>query len=165
MIPNEEKEGLQTCSKKTVYIIKRNNKKTSWRFLLLELSSFFQNRKQQDAKVCYICGKKILKKFAKDKNYRKVGDHFHYTGKYRGAARSICNLKFNVLNESPALFHNGSIYNYHFNIKELANEFEEQFECLGENKEKLTSFSVPVKKQITKINKDGNESVVNLSSK
>ena len=29
---------------------------------------------------------KILKKFAKDKNYRKVRDHCHYTGKYRGTA-------------------------------------------------------------------------------
>ena len=26
----------------------------------------------QDAKVCYVCGKRILKKFAKDKNYQKV---------------------------------------------------------------------------------------------
>ena len=25
----------------------------------------------QDAKVCYFCGKRILKKFAKDKNYQK----------------------------------------------------------------------------------------------
>ena len=37
--------------------------------------------------------------------------------------------------EIPVVFHNGSNYDYHFIIKELANEFEEQFECLGENKE------------------------------
>ena len=30
----------------------------------------------QDAKVCYICRKKIFKKSAKDENYRKVGDIF-----------------------------------------------------------------------------------------
>ena len=42
--------------------------------------------------------KKILKKFSKDINYEKVRDHCHYTGKYRDAAHSICNLKFNVLN-------------------------------------------------------------------
>ena len=30
----------------------------------------------QEANLCYICGKGILKKFAKDKNYWKVRDHF-----------------------------------------------------------------------------------------
>ena len=55
------------------------------------------------------------------------------------------------------VFHNGSNYEYHFILKELANEFEGQFEFLGENKEKYKTFSVPVKKEITKIDKDGNE--------
>ena len=45
--------------------------------------------------------KKLLKKFANDKNYRKVRDHCHYTGKYRGATHSIRNLRFNVPNEIP----------------------------------------------------------------
>ena len=38
--------------------------------------------------------------------------------------------------EIPAVFHNHSNCDYHFIIKELANEFEGQFECLGENTEK-----------------------------
>ena len=46
--------------------------------------------------LCSICRWKILKKFAKNKNYQKVTDHCHYTGKYRGGAHSICNLKFNM---------------------------------------------------------------------
>ena len=37
-------------------------------------------------------------------------------------------------NEVPVAFHNGSNYDYHFIIKELTNEFERQFKCLGENK-------------------------------
>ena len=60
----------------------------------------------QDAKVYYICRGKVLKKFGKDKNYQKVRDHCHYTGKYRDAAHSICNLKFNVSNEIPVVFLN-----------------------------------------------------------
>ena len=71
----------------------------------------------QEAKGCYTCGKRFLKKFANDKNYQKVRDLCHYTGKYRGAAHSICNLKFNVRNEIPVVFHNGSDYDYHFIIK------------------------------------------------
>ena len=47
----------------------------------------------QYATNCYICGKRILKKFAKSKSYQKVRDHCHYTDKCRGAAHSICNLR------------------------------------------------------------------------
>ena len=68
-------------------------------------------------------------------------------------------------NEIPVVFHNGSNYGYHFIIKGLANEFERQFECLDENKEKCKTFSVPIKKEITKFNKDGNKSVVIISYK
>ena len=79
----------------------------------------------QDATTCYICGKIFFKELAKDKNYRKVRDHCEFTGKYRGAVHNICNLRFNIPNEIPIVFHNGSNYDYLFIIKELANEFEE----------------------------------------
>ena len=39
-------------------------------------------KSHQDAKVCYSCEKKILKKFSKSINYRKVRDHCDYTGKW-----------------------------------------------------------------------------------
>ena len=29
-----------------------------------------------------------------DKKYRKARDHYHYSGEHRGAAHSICNLKY-----------------------------------------------------------------------
>ena len=59
----------------------------------------------------------------KDKKYRKVKDHCHYTGKYRGAAHSLCNLKYSVPKNISIVFHNGSNYDYHFIIKELAEKF------------------------------------------
>ena len=62
----------------------------------------------QDAKVCCICGKRILKTFSKTINFRKVRDHCHYTGEYRGAAHNTCNSKFKVPNEIPSVFHNSS---------------------------------------------------------
>ena len=73
----------------------------------------------QDVKVCYICGKRSLKKLSKSINYRKVRDHQHYTRKDRDAADSTCNLKFNLLNKIPVLFHNGSNYDYHFIINKV----------------------------------------------
>ena len=99
------------------------------------------------------------------KNYWEVRDHCYYTVKYRGAACSICHLRFNVPDEVPAVFHNGWNYDYHFIIKEFASEFQRQFECYGENKEKYKMFSALTKKEITKIDKDGNKSVVNISYK
>ena len=96
-------------------------------------------------------------------NYQKVRDHCPYTGKYRGAVHSICDLKLKVPNEIFVVSHNGSNYDYHFIIKELANKFVGQFECLGENKEKYKPFSVPIKKKITKIDKDDNENVETIS--
>ena len=43
--------------------------------------------------------------------------------------------------EIPVVFHNGSTYDYHFIIKELAEEFEGEFGCLGENTQKCRTFS------------------------
>ena len=83
----------------------------------------------------------------KFKLYKKVRDHCHYTGKFRGAAHSICNLRYKVPQEIPVKIHNGSKYDYHFIIRELAEEFKGQFECLGENTEKYITFSVPIKKE------------------
>ena len=70
-----------------------------------------------------------------------------------------------MLNEIPVVFHNDSDYDYHFIIKELANDYEEQFECLGENTEKYKTFSVSIEKEVIKIDKKGNESVVTISYK
>ena len=77
-----------------------------------------------------ICEKIILKKLSKSINYWKVRDHCHYKGKYREAAHSICNLKFNVPYEISVVLHNGPNYGY-FTIKELANEFDGKFQVFG----------------------------------
>ena len=100
-------------------------------------------------KTCYICKKEFNNN---DKKNYKVRDHCHYTGKYRGAAHNICNLRYKVSKEIPIVFHNGSTYDYHFIVKELAKEFDGNFECLGKNTEKHITFSVPINKKIE--NKD-----------
>ena len=53
-----------------------------------------------------------------------------------------------MVKEIPAVFHNSSTYDYHFIIKELAEEFEGQFECLEENIKKYITFSVPIKREL-----------------
>ena len=52
-------------------------------------------------------------------------------------------------------FHNGSNYHYCFIIKELAEEFERQFNFLGKNTEKYITFSVPIETQVMTVEKNG----------
>ena len=54
-------------------------------------------------KVCHICKKWFC--YDKDKDsefklFRKVKDHCHFTGKFRGAAHNICNLRYKVPKKS-----------------------------------------------------------------
>ena len=104
-----------------------------------------EEKNHDNQKVCHICKKEFD---TSDKKHNKVRDHCHYTGKYRGAAHNICNLRYKISKEVPVVFHNGSSYEYHFIIKELVKEFDGNFECLGENTEKYIIFSVPIKKKI-----------------
>ena len=123
-----------------------------------------EEKKHNKQKVCYIC-KKGFSTDDSNKKYHKARDHYHYTGKYRGAAHDICNSRYKIPKESPVLFHNGSTYEYHFIIKDLGEEFEGEFECLGENTEKYITFSVPIKKEITKKDKNGNDKITKISYK
>ena len=104
-----------------------------------------EEKHHNNQKVCYIYKKEFNKD---DKKHYKVKDHCLYTGKYRGAAHNIRNLRYRIPKEIPIVFHNGSAYDYHFIIKELVKEFDGHFECLGENTEKYITFSVPLKKEI-----------------
>ena len=104
-----------------------------------------------DAKTCFICEKP----FGNDKKAIKVRDHCHYTGKYRGAAHNACNLQYKVSKSVPVVFHNGSSYDFHLIIKQLADDFKGPFSCLGENTEKYITFSKSVFKKT-----DANEKTI-----
>ena len=120
-----------------------------------------EEKKQNKRKVCHICKKRCSTDDSKEKCH-KVRDPCHYSGKYRGAAHDICNLRYKIPKEIPAVFHNGSTYDYHFIIKELAEECEGEFECLGENTEKYITFSVPIKKKTTKKDENGNDKITKI---
>ena len=96
--------------------------------------------------ICHICKKEL--------NNDKVRDHYHLAGKFKGAAHNTCNLRYKIPKNIPIIFHNGSTYHCHFIIKEIASDFEGNFECLGENTEKYMTFSVSIKKRIENKNMD-----------
>ena len=94
-------------------------------------------------KTCHICKEGFFDDENKKSEYNiydKVRDHCLYTGTFRGAAHNICNLRYKVPKNISIASHNGSTYDYHFITKKLAEEFKDQFECLGENTEKYVTF-------------------------
>ena len=122
-----------------------------------------QHESYKNAKIYHICKEKFENRYFKDKKYRKIRDHCHYTGQYRGAAHSLFNLDYSVPNKIPIVSNNGPNYEYYFVIKELAEEFKNQFTCLGENSEKYISFTVPIEGEVTRIDKNREEITKNIS--
>ena len=110
-----------------------------------------------NATHCHICEGKIFEE-VDDKKYKKVRDHCHLTGKYRGAAHSICNLKYRLPKFYPVIFHNLSGYDSHLFIKNLGKS-EGKIDYIPNNEEKYISFT----KQIIVdkfTNKEGEEKEV-----
>ena len=97
-----------------------------------------ENNHYNEQEICYICEEKFcMDKDDKDYiNRKKVKNHCHYTGKVRGVAHSICNLKYKVPKEIPIIIHNAT-YDTHFLINQLAKEFRGEVNYIGDNTEKI----------------------------
>ena len=90
----------------------------------------------QRATECYICGEEFEDDKQSDRFPKKIREHNHLSGKYRGAACQSCNTKEGKITKLiPVFFHNGSNYDFHFLIEELM-KYEDEY-----NKVKLLSKS------------------------
>ena len=87
----------------------------------------------KQASNCWICGKLLN---IED----RVRDHCHYTGRYRGAAHNLCNLKYSKPNNISVFFHNLTGYDSHLFIKKL-NTTMGAIDCIPNNEENYISFS------------------------
>ena len=100
--------------------------------------------------ICYMCKENFCMD-KDDKNYlnkRKVKDHCHYTGKFIGAAHSICNLNDNDQKEIPVIESNGEL------------------NCIGNNMGKFIAFSVPIKKEVSNYDSnDGKKKIITYKLK
>ena len=111
-----------------------------------------QWKKYKKASKCHICYKPFTQ------TNRKVRDHCHYTGLYRGPAHSLCNLRYKIPSYIPVVFHNLSGYNAHLFIRELGAHTSDM-KVIAKNKEDYISFSikVPVEKYIDKNGEEKDE--------
>ena len=87
-----------------MYFVEKNGSKT-WTMIQKGLRMSKEetekaNEAMEGATECHICGKE----FSGDD--KKVRDHDHFTGKFRGIAHNSCNLQFSVQKMVPVLFHN-----------------------------------------------------------
>ena len=57
------------------------------------------------------------------------------------------NLRNKTLKEIPVVFHNGYNYDYHFRMKDAAEKFEGQFECLGKKHREVKNILCAIKKE------------------
>ena len=109
--------------------------------------TYEENKSYKEQEACHIWEEKfcIDKDDENYKNKRKVKDHCHYTGKFRGAAHSKCNLNYKVPKDIPIIIHNAS-YDTHFIINQLAKEFKGELNCIGENMKKYITSAL-IKKE------------------
>ena len=63
--------------------------------------------------LCHICNEELRED--------RVRDHCHLSGKFRGDAREVCDIKYMVPKFFPVEFHNLSGYDSHLFIKKFGN--------------------------------------------
>jgi hypothetical protein len=95
-----------------------------------------QQKDFRKCKVCHICEKPI------QKGEKKVRDHDHISGLYRGCAHEGCNINFNYKNYLiPTFFHNLKGFDGHLIIQGLKERNFENIKIIAQNFEKYMTFS------------------------
>ena len=106
-----------------------------------------QLKEHKRATKCHICFKEFRDS--------EVRDHCHYSGLYRGAAHSSCNLRYKIPSYIPVVFHNLAGYDAHLFIRELAKHTSHKG-VIAKNVEDHILFSIKV--EVDKyVDRDGNE--------
>ena len=84
------------------------------------------------ASECHICGKHIESSLPG----KKVRDHDHLTGKFRGAAHSFCNLQLRMSARIPVFLHNFRGYDSHLITKSIEHFPQTKLHIIGQSYEK-----------------------------
>ena len=86
-----------------------------------------------NSQICWICKREL--------NMDKVRDHYHVTGKFRGAAHNKCNTNLRLPRKLPIILHNLQGYDGHIIFKEL-NNFNVDIAVIAKGIDKYMSIIV-----------------------
>ena len=89
----------------------------------------------QLANSCWICNKLF------DVGDKKVRDHCHKTGKFRGAAHFSCNANLKLSKKVPVIFHNLRSYDSHLIMKEISKS-DLKVSVIPNGLEKYMAFTI-----------------------
>ena len=87
----------------------------------------------QSSNMCWIHEKLI------DDDDKKVIDHFHITGKFKGASHWSYNMNLQLTKKVPVIFHNLRSYDSHLIFCEL-NRFDVKIDVISNRLEKYMTF-------------------------
>ena len=94
-----------------------------------------EKSQHKKATSCYVCNCDFTAE------NRKVRDHCHVLGNYRGAACNTCNLGMKLTKTIPVIFHNLKGYDSHLLLPELG-KFHKKISIIPNNMQTYMSFSV-----------------------
>ena len=89
----------------------------------------------EQSNICWICVKLF------EISDEKVRDHYHVSGKYRGAHWS-CNISLKMIKKIQVIFHNLKGYDSHLTFKELSRFNNLKISVMPIGLEKYMAFTV-----------------------
>ena len=92
-------------------------------------------RRFQSSNECWICNKSFT-----DED-KKVRDHVHITGKYRGTAYSNCDINLKLTKKTPVIFHNLRGYDGCL-IKQEISMCDVEISVIPKGLEKYMAFTI-----------------------
>ena len=117
---------------------------------------FLKNEKlksYENAKIYWICKETFEDKYAKDKKIVNLETIIILQVNIE-VLHIASVIKFGIPKQISSFWQ--LIYDYHFSSEKLAQEFEGQFTCLGENTEIYINLTVPKEKEVKRNDKKGN---------
>ena len=104
------------------------------------IMTYQDNRNYNRATYCHICKKDFIENPTKSQS--KVRDHDHFSGEFRGAAHSKCNVAMRSVKKIPVFFHNLGGYDSHIIFNNLNKVSVKEPTVIAKAIEKFVSFNI-----------------------